>query len=184
MAYWLLKTEPDCYAWDDLARDKKTAWDGVTNALALKHIRTMKKGDLALIYHTGDERAAVGVAEVISAPYPDPKAEDERLVIVDVKPGRSSPAGDPLRHQGRPGFRRLGPAPHRPAERRAGAGGDVGTGHGTRKRRGTAKKRSGDSPQGPDLPAQVRRLAAVPPPKPAQTLQGTCLANVLFRYLR
>ncbi len=72
--HWLLKTEPDSYRWDDLVRDKKTAWDGVTNALALKHIRTMKKGDLALIYHTGDERAAVGVAEVVSAPYPDPAA--------------------------------------------------------------------------------------------------------------
>lgn len=86
MAFWLLKTEPDCYSWDDLARDKKTVWDGVTNALALKHIRTVSKGDLALIYHTGDERAAVGIAEVVSAPYPDPKAEDERHVVVDVKP--------------------------------------------------------------------------------------------------
>lgn len=86
MAHWLLKTEPDCYNWDDLTRDKKTAWDGVTNALALKHIRSMNKGDLALIYHTGDERSAVGVAEVVSAPYPDPKAVDERAVVVDVKP--------------------------------------------------------------------------------------------------
>ena len=85
MAYWLLKTEPDCYSWDDLSRDKKTAWDGVTNALALKHIRSMKKGDLALVYHTGDERACVGVAEVRSKPYPDPKADDERLAVVDVK---------------------------------------------------------------------------------------------------
>ncbi len=85
MARWLLKTEPDSYQWNDLARDKKTAWDGVSNALALKHIRTMKKGDLALIYHTGDERAAVGVAEVVSNPYPDPNAEDDRVVIVDVK---------------------------------------------------------------------------------------------------
>ena len=49
MAYWLLKTEPDCYAWEDLARDKSTAWDGVSNALALKHIRAMNKGDFALI---------------------------------------------------------------------------------------------------------------------------------------
>ena len=85
MAFWLLKTEPDCYSWDDLARDKKTVWDGVTNALALKHIRTMAKGDLALIYHTGDERSAVGIAEVVSAPYSDPKAEDQRQVVVDVK---------------------------------------------------------------------------------------------------
>jgi predicted RNA-binding protein with PUA-like domain len=86
MARWLLKTEPDCYAWDQLVKDKRTAWDGVSNALALKHIRTMKKGDVALIYHTGDERAAVGVAEVVSDPYPDPKEKDEKLVVVDLKP--------------------------------------------------------------------------------------------------
>jgi predicted RNA-binding protein with PUA-like domain len=88
MAHWLLKTEPDCYSWDDLTRDKKTVWDGVTNALALKNIRTMKKGDLALIYHTGNERAAVGLAEIVSNPYPDPKEEDEKLAVVDLKPKR------------------------------------------------------------------------------------------------
>jgi predicted RNA-binding protein with PUA-like domain len=86
MARWLLKTEPDCYAWDDLVRDKKTVWDGVSNALALKHIRTMKKGDEALIYHTGDMRAAIGTAQIASAPYPDPKEGDERLAVVDLKP--------------------------------------------------------------------------------------------------
>lgn len=86
MAHWLLKTEPDCYSWDQLVRDKRTAWDGVSNALALKHIRLMKKGDTALIYHTGDERAAVGVAQIVSAPYADPKEADEKLVVVDVKP--------------------------------------------------------------------------------------------------
>ncbi len=85
MAFWLLKTEPDAYSWDNLASDKKTVWDGVTNALALKHIRSMAKGDLALIYHTGDERAAVGIADVVSGPYPDPKADDQRQVVVDVK---------------------------------------------------------------------------------------------------
>ena len=88
MARWLLKTEPDCYAWDDLVRDKRTVWDGVTNALALKHIRTMKKGDAALVYHTGDERAAVGVAEITSAPYPDPAQDEEKLAVVDLKPKR------------------------------------------------------------------------------------------------
>ena len=88
MSYWLLKTEPDCYAWDDLARDGKTVWDGVTNALALKHIRTMKKGDLALIYHTGGERQAIGIAEVTRAPYADPNADDERQVVIDLKPKR------------------------------------------------------------------------------------------------
>lgn len=86
MARWLLKTEPDCYAWDNLVRDKRTVWDGVSNALALKHIRTMKKGNAALVYHTGDERAAIGIAEVVSDPYPDPKEGDEKLVVVDLKP--------------------------------------------------------------------------------------------------
>ena len=91
MAYWLLKTEPDCYAWDDLVRDKSTTWDGVSNALALKHIRSMKKGDLALVYHTGGQREAVGVAEVKSNPYADPKAGDERLAVVDLKPKKKLP---------------------------------------------------------------------------------------------
>lgn len=86
MAYWLLKTEPDTYAWDDLARVKSATWDGISNATALKHVRTMKKGDFAVIYHTGDERAAVGVAQLTSGPYPDPNENDERLVVVDLKP--------------------------------------------------------------------------------------------------
>ena len=91
MAYWLLKTEPDVYSFDDLRRDRKTAWDGITNALALKHIRSMKKGDLALIYHTGDERAAVGVAEIISNPHADPKQDDPKLAVVDVKAKQALP---------------------------------------------------------------------------------------------
>ena len=74
-----------------MARDKKTAWDGVANALALKHIRTMKKGDLALIYHTGGVKAAVGIAKIISDPYPDPNEDDERLVVVDLKPVKKLP---------------------------------------------------------------------------------------------
>ena len=86
MSRWLLKTEPDCYSWDDLVRDKKTVWDGVTNALALKHIRSIKKGDEALIYHTGDERSAIGIAQVSSDPYADPKEGDDRLAVVDLKP--------------------------------------------------------------------------------------------------
>ena len=95
MAYWLLKTEPDSYSWDDLARDKSATWDGVANATALKHIRAMKKGDLALVYHTGGVRAAVGIAEVTSAPYADPKEDDERMAVVDLKPKRklANPVG-------------------------------------------------------------------------------------------
>lgn len=86
MAYWLLKTEPSTYSFDDLVKDKKATWDGVKNPTALKHIRSMKKGDLAIIYHTGDERQAIGVAEITSPPYADPKQKDERLVVVDLKP--------------------------------------------------------------------------------------------------
>jgi len=88
MAFWLLKTEPKTYSWDDLTRDKKTAWDGVANALALKHLRAMHKGDQAVIYHTGDERAGVGVVDVVSEPYADPSESDPKLVVVDVKPRR------------------------------------------------------------------------------------------------
>ncbi len=91
MASWLLKTEPDAYAWDQLVKDKRAVWDGVANNTALKHIRSMKKGDLALIYHTGDERAAVGVAEIVSNPYPNPDEQDEKLVVVDLKPKKKLP---------------------------------------------------------------------------------------------
>ena len=86
MAYWLLKTEPSVYSYDDMDRAKKTVWDGVSNNLALKHIKAMAKGDLAFIYHTGDEKRIVGIAEVISSPYPDPKAKDPRLIVIDLKP--------------------------------------------------------------------------------------------------
>lgn len=84
--YWLLKTEPSTYSYADLERDKRAVWDGVSNALALKHLRSMKRGDLAFIYHTGDEKQIVGIAEVTSDPYPDPKEEEPRLVVVDLKP--------------------------------------------------------------------------------------------------
>jgi predicted RNA-binding protein with PUA-like domain len=88
VAFWLLKTEPGAYAFADLERDGATVWDGVANNAALKHLRGARTGDLALVYHTGDERAAVGIAEITSAPYADPAAADARLVVVDVKPVR------------------------------------------------------------------------------------------------
>lgn len=88
--YWILKTDADTYAFDQLARDRRTVWDGVANALALKHIRSMAKGDQLLIYHSGDDKALVGLARVVSDPYPDPKAKDPRLYVVDVE------AGEPL----------------------------------------------------------------------------------------
>lgn len=83
--YWLLKTEPSTYSFSDLENQGRTVWDGVTNNLALKHLRSMQPGDLALIYHTGDEKAVVGVAEIISDSYPDPKKNDSKLVVVDLK---------------------------------------------------------------------------------------------------
>lgn len=85
MAYWLLKTEPDRYSYQDLARDDRTIWDGVKNHLALKNMRTMTVGDLALIYHTGRERRVVGVAEVVSPPYPDPGLNEPKWIVVDVR---------------------------------------------------------------------------------------------------
>jgi predicted RNA-binding protein with PUA-like domain len=89
--YWLLKTEPGTYSFEDLEREGRAVWDGVTNNLALKHIRGMKKGDQAFIYHTGDEKSVVGLAEVVSDPYPDPKSSDTRLAVVDLQAGRRLP---------------------------------------------------------------------------------------------
>ncbi len=86
MNYWLVKQEPSVFNYDKLEKEKKTIWDGVHNNLALKHIRSMKKGDKALFYHTGDEKQAVGIIEITTNPYPNPKEEDKRFVVVDVKP--------------------------------------------------------------------------------------------------
>ena len=88
MPTWLMKTEPSTYSYDDLVKDGKAVWDGVSNPVALKHIRSMKKGDQVLVYHTGDEKSIVGIAEVTSEPYADPKAKDPRLAVVNLKPVR------------------------------------------------------------------------------------------------
>ncbi|NTW04213.1 MAG: EVE domain-containing protein [Oscillochloris sp.] len=90
-AYWLLKSEPGTYSYADLEHDGTTVWDGVTNTAALKHIRMVQPGDPALIYHTGDERCAVGMAEITSAAYPDPKLDDPKLVVMDVRALRHLP---------------------------------------------------------------------------------------------
>lgn len=81
---WLLKSDPDEYSFSDLVRDGRTVWEGVSNNLALKHLRNARRGDLALIYHTGNERAVVGTAEILTEPYADPKKKDPRLVVVEV----------------------------------------------------------------------------------------------------
>ena len=86
MANWLFKEEPSHYSFDRLLRDKKTVWDGVENNLALIHLRNVAKGDRVLFYHTGDEKAVVGIMEVAKGPYADPTQKDPRLVVVDVKP--------------------------------------------------------------------------------------------------
>ena len=86
--YWLVKQEPGGprgYNFSTLQKEKTTVWDGVHNNLALKHMRNMKKGDIVLYYHTGDERQAVGTMTVISKPYPNPEEDNERFVVVDVK---------------------------------------------------------------------------------------------------
>ena len=86
--YWLAKQEPDGprgYNFSALQKEKTTVWDGVHNNLALKHMRSMEKGDVVLYYHTGDERQAVGIMTVTSKPYPNPKEDNERFIVVDVK---------------------------------------------------------------------------------------------------
>jgi predicted RNA-binding protein with PUA-like domain len=88
MAYWLFKEEPDHYSLDQLFRDKRAVWSGVENNLALKHLRSVKKGDHVLYYHTGKEKAVVGVMEVVKGAYTDPEKDDPRLAVVDVKPVR------------------------------------------------------------------------------------------------
>ena len=83
---WLLKSEPGTYSFSDLTREGRTCWDGVSNPVALSHLRAMKKGDEAFFYHTGAEKAIVGIARIVSDPYPDPKLGDPRRVVVDVAP--------------------------------------------------------------------------------------------------
>jgi predicted RNA-binding protein with PUA-like domain len=91
MARWLCKIEPDCYSFDTLLRDGETLWDGVSNALARKHLRQMKPGDRVLYYHTGKEKSVVGEMVVAGEPGPDPKADDEAAVAVAMRPVRKFP---------------------------------------------------------------------------------------------
>jgi predicted RNA-binding protein with PUA-like domain len=91
MALWLCKQEPTCYSYDDLARDGITVWDGVSNALARQHLRQMRPGDRVLFYHTGKQKAVVGEMVVAGEPRPDPKADDEAAVVVEMRPARRFP---------------------------------------------------------------------------------------------
>ena len=91
MANWILKTEPGDYGFDDLRRDGTTSWTGITNAQALIHLRAMARGDEALIYHSGAQKALVGRATIAREAYPDPAKRDPRLVAVDVRAGQPLP---------------------------------------------------------------------------------------------
>ena len=88
---WLFKTEPSTYSWGDLESSGGTTWDGVANNQALGYLRQVKKGDRVLVYHTGDEKAVIGVARVTRDAYPDPKAGEARLLVVDVAPEKTLP---------------------------------------------------------------------------------------------
>ena len=109
MAYWILKTEPSTYSFDQLEAEGRTTWDGVKNAQALIHIRAMKRGDQLLIYHSGDGKALVGLARAASDPYPDPDADDAKFAVVDVEPVRRLASPVPLaRIKAEPLFADLG----------------------------------------------------------------------------
>jgi predicted RNA-binding protein with PUA-like domain len=95
-SYWLLKTEPTTYSFETLVKEGQAVWDGVRNNLALKYLREMKAGDQVLIYHTGSDKAVVGQGKVLRAAYPDPKAEDPKLVVVDLAPAGKLPKPVPL----------------------------------------------------------------------------------------
>jgi len=82
MNYWLVKTEPETFSWEDLVCDKKTVWDGVRNFQARSNLKSMKKDDIVFIYHTGDEKSVIGLAKIVKEAYPDPKDKD--WVVVEI----------------------------------------------------------------------------------------------------
>jgi predicted RNA-binding protein with PUA-like domain len=94
MARFLVKTEPSTYSFANLQRDKRTVWDGVSNPVALRHLATIRKGDTVVVYHTGDEKQAVGLAVAASDAYPDPKQKNPKIVVMDLAPDR--PLGKPV----------------------------------------------------------------------------------------
>lgn len=86
MSYWLVKSEPFKYSWDQFVKDKQTFWDGVRNYGARNNLRSMKKGDLVLFYHSNEGVELVGIAKVVKESYPDPTTDDPAWVVVDLKP--------------------------------------------------------------------------------------------------
>lgn len=86
MAYWLVKSEPSTYSWEQLEKDKKTTWDGVRNYAARNHLRSMKKGDKVFFYHSNEGLAITGIAKVAREAYQDPTTDNEAWVAVDLQP--------------------------------------------------------------------------------------------------
>ena len=85
-SYWMVKQEPETYSWTDFVSDGRTDWTGVRNYQARNNLREMKTGERVLFYHSGKEKAVVGLAEVVKGAYPDPTADDAQWVAVDLKP--------------------------------------------------------------------------------------------------
>jgi predicted RNA-binding protein with PUA-like domain len=86
MNYWLVKSEPFKYSWDQFVKDKRTYWDGVRNYQARNNLNAMKKDDAVLFYHSNEDLAVVGIARVVKEAYQDPTTEDQRWVVVDLEP--------------------------------------------------------------------------------------------------
>jgi predicted RNA-binding protein with PUA-like domain len=89
MSYWLVKSEPEAYAWSQLAKDGVTAWTGVRNFAARLHLRAMKSGDAVFFYHSGEAKSVVGLAQVVKEAYPDPTATEGDWSCVDLAPARA-----------------------------------------------------------------------------------------------
>jgi predicted RNA-binding protein with PUA-like domain len=89
MAYWLMKSEPDAYSWDQLVKDKRTPWNGVRNYQANNNMKAMKLGDQAFFYHSNQDRAIVGIMKIVKTWYPDPSDKTGRFGMVDVAPVRA-----------------------------------------------------------------------------------------------
>ncbi len=92
MNYWLVKSEPSTYSWEQLVKDKKATWDGVRNYAARNNMRSMKKGDQVFFYHSNEGMAIVGITEVVKEAYQDPTTDDANWVVVDLKPVKALPS--------------------------------------------------------------------------------------------
>ena len=97
MNYWLVKSEPSEYSFDDLLKEKKTMWDGIRNYAARNHLRAMKKGDLVFFYHSREGLEIVGICKVVKEHYPDPTAEKGDWSVVEVKPLKRMKKSVPLK---------------------------------------------------------------------------------------